>query len=282
MAIAIIEAGGTKSLWKFISESGQKSNLQTVGINPFFQNDSEILDLLNTSLQNIPCETYSEVFYYGTGVTNTEKANIIKEVFEKKFSNARVYVHTDMEAAARSLCGHEPGIAVILGTGSNSCVYNGVDIVGQVPSLGFWLGDEGSGAYMGKTFMAHYLRNELPKEVKHSFEEKFGVLERTFVLNKAYKEPRPNAYFASFAKFIFNQRKNPFVYQFILDAFSVFLEKNILKYSECKQMKVHFTGSISFYFSDLLRKACEQKGITVGTISESAISGLVLYHEQKH
>ena len=280
MGTLIAESGSSKTDWRYIDSNNKISQLKTAGINPFYQDEHSIYQEIKQNVLPNFSEKIDHIYYYGTGITNIEKAVILKIALHKNFKHSDIEVYDDMIAAARSLCLDEPGIACILGTGSNSCLFDGQKIVAKVPALGFWLGDEGSGGYLGKELIKKYIRKELSEEIEKKFIKKFGLLERTEILEKAYKEPFPNRYFASFAKFIFDNRAQPEMYALVYESFLQFFEKSVLKYPNYTQYKVHFTGSIAFYFSDILRKAAVKSGITVGVILESPIAGLVLYHQK--
>lgn len=276
----IAESGSTKTDWRTISADGQISQYKTVGFNPYYQTASTIADELRTNLlPNLPNTNIDEVFYYGTGITNDEKAEVIRQAIRMVFNNVKtIEAHSDMLAAARSLCGREAGIACILGTGSNSCFYDGVNIAFQVPPLGFWLGDEGSGGHLGKQLILSYLHKELPDDLRAKFDKRFGAKERLEIIENAYQKPYPNRYFASFSKFLFDNRQHPFVYQLVSNAFGLFFEKYLLKYPDYQKYKIHFTGSVAFYYSDILRRITAEKGCTLGVIMESPIAGLTLFH----
>lgn len=281
MGIFVVESGSTKTDWRLIAPDGSISQYKTIGFNPYYQDSNSIYnEIAEYILGKIQIEI-SKVFYYGTGITNLEKSEIVKTALQKAFKKAKIEVFDDMLAAARSLCLDEPGIACILGTGANSCYYDGKSIIEQIKPLGFWLGDEGSGGYLGKELIKKYLRQELSPEIRDKFIKKFGELTRTEILDKAYNEPMPNRYFAGFSKFIFDNRANPEMYLIVYEAFNLFFEKNVLKYSYYQSVKVHFTGSVAFYYSDILRKSAVKNGITVGVILESPIAGLVLFHKNQ-
>ena len=276
----IAESGSTKTDWRVISLERQISQYKTVGFNPYYQTAENIADELRKSLlPNFLNMSISEVFYYGTGITNDEKAEVIKEAIRSVFPHVQtIETHSDMLAAARALCGREMGIACILGTGSNSCMYDGENIAFQVPPLGFWLGDEGSGGHLGKQLILSYLHKELPEELRVKFNKRFGEKGRLEIIENAYQKPFPNRYFASFSKFIFDNRQHPFLYQLVSEAFDLFFTKYILKYPDYQQCKIHFTGSVAFYYSDILRRVATEKSCTVGVIMETPIAGLTLFH----
>lgn len=280
MAVLIAESGSTKTDWRLITNDGKIAQFKTLGFNPFYQNSEAILQEIQ---QNLACNievNIDKIYYYGTGITSLENAEIIKIALNKAFLNAKIEINDDMYAAARALCIDQKGIACILGTGANSCYYDGEKIIDQIKPLGFWLGDEGSGGYLGKILITKYLRNELPKEIEVKFIKKFGNLSRNEILDKAYKQPFPNRYFASFSKFIFDNRADADMYRLVYESFTIFIEKNILKYEEAKNVKINFTGSVAFYYSDILRKAVASFGLTIGVIMESPIAGLVLFHNK--
>ncbi len=281
MGVLIVESGSTKTDWRLISPDGSISQFKTIGFNPYYQDSSTIYNEIAENILGKLQIEISNVFYYGTGITNFEKSEIVKVAFQKAFFNADIQIFDDMLAAARSLCLDKPGIACILGTGANSCYYDGKEITEQIKPLGFWLGDEGSGGYLGKELIKKYLRQEFSPEINEKFIKKFGELTRTEILDKAYNQPLPNKYFAGFSKFIFDNRSHPEMYLIVFEAFNQFFEKNVLKYSHHHSVKVHFTGSVAFYYSDILRKAVVKNGLTLGVILESPIAGLVLFHKNQ-
>ena len=181
MSILIAESGSSKTDWRLIAKNGAISQLKTIGFNPYFQDEETIFQEINNEIVPKLTENVAQVFYYGTGVTNIEKADIIKNALKKAMPRAAIEVNDDMLAAARSLCLYQPGIPCILGTGSNSCLFDGQKVIDQVPSLGFWLGDEGSGGYLGKELIKRYIRKELPIEIHQKFipvdEQVYGACE---------------------------------------------------------------------------------------------------------
>lgn len=280
MAILIADSGSSKTDWRLIGTNGQIQQARTIGLNPYYQDTASISTELAQNLRPKIEGDVQEIYFYGTGCVGEEALNNMRNALKKVFPEAnKINVESDMLGAARGLCGHEPGIACILGTGSNNAVFDGTNIVSQIPSLGFWLGDEGSGGYLGKTLVVKYMHKELSAELLEKFDKKFN-LTRVDLLENAYKKPFPNRYFAGFSKFLFDNRSHPEVYQLIYDAFSVFLEKYVCKHPDFQKYKVHFTGSVAFYYNDILRRAAAEKGITVRNILETPIAGITLYHHQ--
>lgn len=278
--ILIADSGSTKTDWRMISESKEVSQGKTLGFNPYYQDSNTIYQELYTKLAPKIGEEVELVYFYGAGCTGEEKSDIVKQALQQAFPTAQIEVNNDLFGAARALCGHESGIACILGTGSNSCQYDGERIVKQQTSLGFWLGDEGSGGFLGKTLVQHFLHSELPTDLAEKFYKRYPI-NRLEVLDNAYSKPFPNRYFASFSKFLFDNRNHPFAYGVVYRAFTEFFEKYICKYENYQQHKVHFTGSVAFYYSNILRQVGNDKGVAVKNILESPIAGLTLYHQRE-
>ena len=277
--ILIADSGASKTAWRLIKNDGSVEQYQTKGFNPYYQPpeelDQDIAELLHPQVEG----DVSEIFYYGSGCSSKGNKEVIQTVLNKYFEGAMVEVDHDLLAAARALCGHEAGIACILGTGANSCYFDGSSIRENVASLGYVLGDEGSGAYLGKTLVADYLRDDIPKVIGERFTKRFG-LDREAVLERVYHREQPSRFLASFAKFIFQNIKDPYCYQLVYDSFSLFFEKNVVKYAQVTEVPVHFTGSIAFYFSNILRQVASDKGIRVKNIVEGPIAGLTLFHQK--
>ncbi len=274
----IADSGSTKTDWRIIENNQVIGQTQTVGFNPYFQDADSIANELKISL--LPhCEGVAEkVFYYGTGITNDEKAGVLRTAIQTIFPDCEVEAYSDVVGAARALCGHEAGIACILGTGSNTCYFDGKEITFKIEALGFWLGDEGSGGHLGKTLILSYLHKEMPLEIREKFEKRYGILDRLTVLDHAYQKPFPNRYFASFSKFLFDNRRHPFCYRLVYDCFTQFFDKYICKYPDYQVVKVHCVGSVGFYYSDILRQVANDKGVAIKNILETPIAGLTLYH----
>jgi N-acetylglucosamine kinase-like BadF-type ATPase len=280
--ILIADSGGSKIDWRFIQKSGTIGQANSPGFNPYYQQIEDlkksIQEILIPKIQNFD-DKIDKVFFYGAGVSSAKNQLTIKNAFLEFFPLAEIEIGWDLLAAARALCGREPGIACIMGTGSNSCLYDGENITDNVANLGWILADEGSGANIGRKFLVDYLRKKMPEALAKQFHDRFPLTREEF-LEKIYQEEKPSAFLASFAKFIFQHLKDPYCYKLIYDSFSEFYENNVMKYENYQNLKVHFTGSISFYFSDVLRQVANDKGITVKNILEGPIAGLTLYHTQ--
>lgn len=279
--ILIADSGSSKTDWRLVASDASIQQVKTIGFNPYYQDSTSIADELRGQLLPKVHESITQIYYYGTGITNLEKSQVLIDAFKNVFPDCdSIHVHNDMLGAARALAGHHSGIVCILGTGSNSCFYDGEQIAHQVPPLGFWLGDEGSGGHLGRQLVLAYLHKDLPMDLRDKFEKRYGAKDRLEILDNAYHKPFPNRYFASFSKFLFDNRQHPFVYRLLFDAFADFFEKYLLKYPEVNQYKIHFTGSVAFYYSDILRQVAASKECTIGIIAETPIAGLTLYHQQ--
>jgi len=274
----IADSGSTKTDWILKNAEGEHA-FQSAGINPFYQTTEEIVPVLEKEVTPNLLGTVEKVYFFGAGCADEKTSKPVFDALTKCISSADIIeVASDMLGAARGLCGHEPGLACILGTGANNAYYDGANIVRSIGSLGFWLGDEGSGSYLGKTLVVHFLQNELPADLHQDFAIQYPDLNRLSVLDNAYKKPYPNRYFASFSTFIGAHRSHPFLQNLIENAFGLFVEKYICKHSEAKTVPVHFTGSIAYYYQDILKMVLENKGLKPGRILRSPLEGLLQYY----
>ena len=280
--ILIADSGGSKTDWRLVRKDGGIDQASSAGFNPYYQPIEDLKRIVKDVLMSrIPTsEEVTEIYFYGAGVSSEKNQATIRQAFLEFFPKAQIEIGWDLLAAARALCGNEPGIACIMGTGSNSCLYDGKSIIDNVANLGWILADEGSGANIGRKFLVDYLRKKLPDTLARQFQARFPLTREQF-LEKVYQEEKPSAFLASFAKFIFQHLKEPYCYQLIYSSFAEFYENNVMKYENYQNLKVHFTGSIAFYFSDILRQVANDKGITVKNILEGPIAGLTLYHTKK-
>lgn len=261
--ILIADSGSTKTDW-----SGGYS---TQGINPFHQTEDEIRAVLRDELlPQLDASEVSRVYFYGSGV-RPEKEAVMQRLLREAFPQAEVIeAHSDLLGAARALCGHNEGIACILGTGANSCLYDGERIVQNTPALGYILGDEGSGAVLGKHFLHDLYSGILPKEMIGQFEKETG-LTLSEIINRVYREPLANRFLASLSKFIYQHIDEPLLERLVVENFESFFQTHILPYNR-PDLTVSFVGSIAWYYQDQLRTAAESFGIIVGTILRSPLS----------
>jgi glucosamine kinase len=277
--IIVADSGGSKIEWRFLKKDGSIGQAYSPGFNPYYQPITHLTSIVEEHLLPKIDEPVDKIFYYGTGVSSDKNVKVIQDAFAKHWPKAHIEIGWDLLAAARALCGRERGIACILGTGSNSCLYDGEKIIGNVANLGWILADEGSGTYIGKRFIFDYFRQEMPEKLAQQFHQRYPF-SREEVLEKVYKDEKPSAFLASFTKFIFQHLDEPYCYKLIYNSFADFYQNNVMKYEDYKNTKVHFTGSVAFYFSDILRQVANDKGITVKNILEGPIAGLTLYHQK--
>lgn len=273
----IADSGATKCEWCLLQQ-GKKKSITTQGISPYFLSAGQITELLSAELlPKLKQASIDEVFFYGTGLANANNVKILKSVLKKAFPGAAIEVQNDLLAASRALCGREKGIACILGTGANSCYYNGKKIVKNSPGLGYVLGDEGSGAYLGKKVVQYYLYQTFDEELKAQFEKRFstGTYE---ILENVYKKPLANRYLASFAIFLAENRGHYMVENIIEDGLNDFFFTHLYKYRESWTHPIHFVGSIAYGFRDILKELCDTYELELGTVLKTPMAGLIAYH----
>ena len=279
--ILIADSGSTKTDWRFIDEQKNIHQYATQGFNPYFQTEDEISEIIKSELleksNNLFSQSPISIYFYGAGCGAASKNEIIRKALIKSFPLSLIEVNTDLLGAARSLCGTEQGIVAILGTGSNTCYYDGSAIIENISSLGYILGDEGSGAHIGKTFIQLYLNKEMPNDIAARFFERFN-LSTADILDAVYKKPMPNRFLASISKFIYQNIKNQFIVDLVSNCFEEFFNKHICKYNMHKEVKLRCVGSVAFYYSNILRAVASNKKVNVDMIIETPISGLTLFH----
>ncbi|MFP4291541.1 MAG: BadF/BadG/BcrA/BcrD ATPase family protein [Cyclobacteriaceae bacterium] len=277
--ILIADSGSTKTDWRMIAEDGSISQARTSGMNPFHASHEQMMQVLEDELRPQLEVLPAEIFFYGAGCATAASAGSVRRALASLYPGAKIEVNNDQFGAARALCGREAGIACILGTGSNTCLYDGQQIVDNIPPMGYIIGDEGSGSYIGKELLNRYFRRELPPELKERLEKRFDVSKEN-VLEQVYRQPFANRYLAGFSKFVFQNLKHPYLMRMIYDIFTHFFDKTICRYDQYQQYKIHFTGSVAFYYSNLLRQAANDKGLRIFNILESPIAGLTLFHQE--
>ncbi|MER3464313.1 MAG: N-acetylglucosamine kinase [Chitinophagaceae bacterium] len=280
MSVTLIaDSGATKAEWTLINNS-KKKTLFTQGISPYFLNTHQIAELTQTELASkLKGQHVTQIHYYGTGCANPENAKSIKKALQRVFPSAHVNVNTDLMAAARAGCGNEKGIACILGTGSNSCYYNGKTIVKNSPGLGYVLGDEGSGAYLGKKVLQYYLYNTFDEDLRSRFDARF-ITNTVEILDNVYKKPLPNRYLASFTMFLAENRGHYMVENIIEDGLNDFFFQHLNKYNEVWKYPVHFIGSVAHGFKDVIKELCQAYEFELGTILKNPMQGLIKYHRE--
>ena len=287
----IADSGSTKTDWLFVASDGERLEFHTDGINPARDTRDIIYNVLYHQLP-APLQTSPQggrlsathlpfssedgsVFFYGAGCIEPF-SQTIRSVISELLPGCTVEVESDLLGAARALCGHEPGIACILGTGSNSCLYDGKDIVMHTPPLGFILGDEGSGSFLGKTLLNGLFKGTLSEELKQAFLSKYD-LSLSGIIERVYRMPAANAFLASLVPFIAEHRTHPAIHSMLVEAFRLFIVRNIAIYGH-KEMPIHCVGGIAYQFEEELREAAASEGMKIGKILRRPIEGIVQYH----
>jgi len=281
--IIIADGGSTKTNWCLLDDSGKKTYFNTEGYNPYFVDGDYIRHSLQTDLPNdLAIDQIKEVYYYGAGVHNEEKVQILKAAMKTVFTAAEINIGHDLLAAARALLGQKPGFAAILGTGTNSCIYDGENVAFNIDSAAYILGDEGSGCYIGKKLLTDYVRDLMPKEVRKVFVDTYKITPDE-VLDAVYTKPLPNRFCASFSKFVYDNNVNIAYTRAIVDeAFEAFFKNLVSQYPNYKNYTFNCIGSVAYNFRNVLTEKAEQYGMTVGKIIRSPIDDLVQYHIDKN
>lgn len=279
--ILIADGGSTKTEWCIVSDE-VNLRIKTQGLSPYFQTNEDIVRILSEELLPSLKEPgkISEIYYYGTGCTADATINVVRNALVRIFPDAQLEVNYDLIAAAHALCGNQPGIACILGTGSNSGYYNGHQIERNIPGLGYVLGDEGSGAYIGKILASEYLYDKLDKELEEEFERKFDFNKHS-LLDKVYSSTLANRLLASFSMFISENRGHPRIEKILLKGLDDFFSIHIAEYEQSKFVPVHFTGSIAWVFRDIILQLCNSYSFECGKIIREPMDGLLDYYRQK-
>lgn len=275
--ILIADSGSTKVDWKAIKCNGEVVSASTEGLNPVFVSKEFIVNVLKEKLVPVIGNGVKEVYFYGAGVVSPEHIKTIGDAMGEAFPGSVCYAASDLLAAARALCGHKPGIACIMGTGGNTCFYDGENIVKNIKAGGFILGDEGSGGNLGKRLVSDFIKGLLPKHIETEFVKRYD-LDYMKIVDRVYKQPMPNRFLASFCPFINEFRNDPHMKSIVMDCYKDFFERNISHY-DYKQYPVNLVGSVAYYFSDYLNEAADKFGARIGKILKSPIDGLVEYHK---
>jgi N-acetylglucosamine kinase-like BadF-type ATPase len=281
MSIKLIaDSGSTKAEWCLL-DGKKKKTIYTQGMSPYFLTGEQIEAVVRLELKpKLKGVEPDEIFYYGTGCSNPNNVKTVKKVLQKMFANAKVDVNHDLMGAAKALCGDEKGVACILGTGSNSCFYNGKKIVKNSPGLGFILGDEGSGAYLGKKVVQYFLYNTYDPDLMDRFNAKYNT-NAVEILEAVYKQPLPNRYLAGFVPFLVENRGHFMIENIIEDGFNEFFFHHIYKYKESWTLPVNFIGSVAYGFRDVLKEMCDTYELELGKVLKNPMDGLVKYHSAK-
>ena len=277
--ILVADCGSTKIDWCLLNNGKVEKQVFTLGMNAVMLTEEEmrtrLADELAPEMAGYPIE---EVYFYGAGCISPEVCGNVARAIQANIPDTKIVeVHTDLLAAARALCGRTPGIACIMGTGSNSCYYDGEKICDNVSPLGYILGDEGSGAVLGKLLIGDVLKNQLPKDLCEKFLQQYE-LDRMTIIRRVYKEPQGNRFLASITPFLIQNIDRPEIHALVLNSFKAFFVRNIQQYKNYRELNVNFIGSIAYYYREVLEEAAAQCGCTVGSIIKSPMEGLIKFH----
>lgn len=274
----IADSGSTKTYWAPVENGKTGKVILTQGLNPYFTSPEMMHEiLLNELVPDIDCKTVNHIWFYGAGCSTVRNQEQIRGQLLSLFRRAQIEVYHDILGAARALFGKEQGIACILGTGCNSCFYDGDRAISNIPSLGYLFGDEGAGSYLGKRFLEKYLKNKLPDPIRIAFEQRYQFSLED-ILNSLYNKPFPNRFLASFSLFLKEHTNNPFIHDLIYFSFIEFFEAHVTRYNNYYSYPTGFIGSIAYHYEDILREAAAAETISVSKILETPVSGLVEYH----
>ena len=276
----IADSGSTKTSWKLIDGSGHIKNIKTSGLNPYSQPEESIIQEVEKVLFPETGTGIQEIYFYGAGIVNAEKGDIIRRALNRIYPEAIVETHSDVLGAARALFGDQAGIACILGTGSNACLYDGKQIAHGISPLGFILGDEGSGSVMGRKLLGDYFKEVMPDRLRDEFGKQFGIT-REEALNRVYRTEKPNQFLAQFVPFLSEHSNSAYCQEFVQHNFMEFFERNVSKLPGYTQYPIGFIGSVAYYFSSILKNTASYFGYDETTIIKEPIDGLEKYYSIK-
>ncbi len=275
----IADSGSTKTIWVLLSPDGTIKRLNSIGLNPLFVSSEKVEEIVSQTFTGVDIGGVNEIYFYGAGCSSKERCVIIRKGLVKVFSNSNIEVEHDMLAAARALFVHQKGIAMIFGTGSNSCVYDGKKIAENIPALGYILGDEGSGAFFGLQLIKDFLNNEMPQTLSKQFKESYH-LDKDTIITSVYKEPFPNRYLAQFVPFLSQNINNEYVLKMITTGFDLFFKRHILPYPDYREYPLGCIGSVGFYFKDILSLVAQKHRLHFTAIEKSPVEGLINFHKK--
>lgn len=274
----IADSGSTKTTWVVLDQGTVKKTLHTQGLNPYFHTSTSVEAILRAELAtDVVADDVREIHFYGAGCSTENKNALLRDSMMVFFRQARILIYHDILGAARALFGNTKGIACILGTGCNSCYFDGERIYSGVPSLGYLFGDEGAGSNIGKRLMEAYLKDRLPAEIREEFDAIYK-LSLEDILNALYNLPTPNRFLASFSEFIAPRQTHPYLRALVKGSLQAFFDEQVKKYAQYRTVHSGFVGSIAHYYRDILLETAGENGVTVGRILKNPIEGLVSYH----
>ena len=280
--ILIADSGSTKTDWCVYNGTKDYTIINTQGINPYHQSVENIQEIISVEfiprIAEINPESVSHIYFYGAGCATEVKCSIIRDILAEHFTKAEISIASDLLGAARALCSNHEGIACVIGTGSNSCLYDGKNIVDNIPSLGYILGDEGSSVALGRRLLSDCFKRQLPAAVCDEFMAEYNLTMES-ILDSIYKKPLANRYMAQFTPFISKHREVPQVHDILISCFTDFFKRNVIAYHK-PWLPVHFVGSVATIFSEELKETAESLGMKAGKFIQNPIEGIVAYHTE--
>ena len=279
--ILIADSGSTKCSWALCSQNGKLiKEIRTIGFNPYFIDKKNILKELEQSNLTLHNKEIKEVYFYGAGCSSKDKNNIIKKSLQSFFVNAKIIIKHDIDAACYAMYNENPNITCILGTGSNSCFFDGKNIIENAPSLGFLVGDEASGNYFGKKILSLYFNNMMPEDLKRKFESGFES-DLSIIKENIYNNNRANVYLSKYFPFISENKNHPIIQDIILSALNDFFNLHVCCYKDYRSLELNFIGSVSYFLSQEIKLTAKKHNCKIGGIVKNPINNLIKFHFNK-
>jgi N-acetylglucosamine kinase-like BadF-type ATPase len=275
--ILIADSGSTKTIWKCTDGAGKVKTANTAGINPYYNNRNDIIKETTHARSQLSALNIEEIYFYGAGCSTDRQKEIVSQALASQFGSEKISVNTDLLGAARALFQKESGIVCILGTGSGSCIYNGDQIIKSIPSLGFILGDEGSGASLGKQFVRDFLREDMPSDLIRIINEELGINKEEVLLH-VNQDAMPSKYLAGFSKYLHEYLDNTYIHDLVYHSFEEFVKEYVVRYDGCQGYKTGFIGSIAVNYQKILKEVLDKYQLELGKIETNPIDGLIEYH----
>jgi glucosamine kinase len=274
--ILVADSGSSKTDWLLSGTGGEPKAFKSVGLNPYFLTEKEILKILQEQITDLLpyAPQIAEIYFFGAGCSSPDRHEIVSNALTVLFPQSYISVDSDLLASAYATCGHEKGFCCILGTGSNISFFDGEEIHDGQHGLGYVLGDEGAGTIIGKTLVTDFLYGKMPADINAKFDEAYH-LDKEIVIKNVYQRPAANSYLASFSRFIGEVRETEYAQALLRNIFQEFVDTNVKSYPQYNKFKCHFVGSIAFTFSDELKAVCSENDVHVGKIIKQPINDLL-------
>lgn len=276
--LLIADSGSTKIDWCLIDDKGEKTYFHSIGLNPYNVSQQTIDKEIQTNiLPHLLRKENIKMFFYGSGCSTSQKKTFMQNIFKHYLTNSEIHIEDDLLGAARATCGKQRGVVAILGTGSNSCLFDGEKITENIPALGYVLCDEGAGTNIGKIVLRNYLRKQMPKHIHQQFAQKYPGEEADF-LTKLYQGEKPNFYLASFAQFAITRQQDEYCRNIVAEAFHNFFLMQVTQYADYKKYPMNVVGSVGYYAKNVLEEVALHYGVTIGNVIKAPLESLITYH----